>query len=118
MATLSPHVYAVADQAWRMIVSETKDHSPPLSVWKGAGRTQSCCAIFEYDPAGWGTRASRPYTGPDYTFNIINQWLRCAATAHSITIHTFSSPPSCALAFLLPYNLRIDLHALAHAQHL
>ena len=25
VATLSPHVYAVADQAWRMIVSEKKD---------------------------------------------------------------------------------------------
>ena len=69
---------------------------PPLPVWKGAGRTQSCCTIFEYDPAGWGAFASRPYTRPDYTFNIINQWLRCAATAHSSTVHTFSSFPSCA----------------------
>ena len=37
VATLSPHVYAVADQAWRMIVSEKKDQSSAVSVvgrWK------------------------------------------------------------------------------------
>ena len=65
-------------------------------MWKRAGRTQSCCAIFEYDPAGWGARASRPYTGPDYSFNIFNEGLRCAATAHSSSIHTSFSSPVCA----------------------
>ena len=65
---------------------------PPLPVWKGAGRTQSCCAIVEYNPAGWGALASRPNTGPDYPFNINNE-LMCAATAHSSTIHTLSPLP-------------------------
>ena len=65
---LQPHVYAVADQAWRMLVSEKKHQS--FVVWSSAGKTESCCAIVEYNPAGWGALASRPNTGPDYPFNI------------------------------------------------
>ena len=57
---LEPHLYAVADRARRMIISEKKDQSIVVSGESGAGKTESCRAIVEHGAAG---RKSGPGLG-------------------------------------------------------
>ena len=58
LGVMPPHVYAVADRARRMIVSERKDQSIVVSGESGAGKTESCRAIVEH--AGAGPEDARP----------------------------------------------------------
>ena len=113
---LLPHVYAAADQARRMIVSEKEDQ-PPWSVWKGTGKTQSCCAIVEYNQLGGALSCPVHTLGPTTPSTSSTNEPRCAATA----------PPALFTACLhLPFARTrmavalacIDLHAPAHAPHL
>eukprot|EP00964_Phaeocystis_antarctica_P128849 scaffold92682_cov65-Phaeocystis_antarctica.AAC.2 len=60
LGVMPPHVYAVADRARRMIVSEKKDQSIVVSGESGAGKTESCRAIVEHGAAG---RKSGPGLG-------------------------------------------------------
>lgn len=52
LGVMPPHVYAVADRARRMIVSEKKDQSIVVSGESGAGKTESCRAIVEHSASG------------------------------------------------------------------
>ena len=52
LGVMPPHVYAVADRARRMIVSEKKDQSIVVSGESGAGKTESCRAIVEHGASG------------------------------------------------------------------
>ena len=60
LGVMPPHVYAVADRARRMIISEKKDQSIVVSGESGAGKTESCRAIVEHGAAG---RKSGPGLG-------------------------------------------------------
>ena len=48
LGVMRPHVYAVADRARRMIVSERKDQSIVVSGESGAGKTFNCNLMISY----------------------------------------------------------------------
>ena len=48
LGVLPPHVYAIADRARRMLISEARDQSIVVSGESGAGKTESCRALVTY----------------------------------------------------------------------
>ena len=118
---LPPHVYAAADQARRMIVSEKKDVSFVVSVeqrWNNRAAAiiargiwvQGCSCLPSIHWARLHVQHHQQ-TSPG-----------APTTAHSSTIHTLSrlskfSTFAFAFLLVLPFHLRIDLYARAHAPH-
>ena len=116
LGVLPPHVYAMADQAQRMIVSETNNQSSAVSV---EGRWTDTELLLSSSTTQLGGVLSPPVhtLGPTTPSTSSTNEPRCAATA----------PPALFTACLhLPFARTrmavalacIDLHAPAHAPHL
>ena len=84
-------------------------------------RLQSLCIVLCGDcegeqQAGWEAQASHLDPRPYYIFNILDERLRCAATAQSSPIHTHFAPPFTRVRIPDRRRMRAPICARLHAR--